>query len=76
MLGYWSTQESPFKDALSMAPKSVSSHTLREPLPWPDSTLREGDVADAVAELKKQPRKDLGIMVSGDLIPVVDARGV
>jgi dihydrofolate reductase len=68
MLGYWNTQDSPFKDALNMAPKHVASRTLREPLPWPNSTLLKGDVADAVVELKKHPGKDLGIMGSGELI--------
>jgi hypothetical protein len=47
MLSYWNTQESPFKDALNNAPKRVASRTLREPLPWANSTLLEGDVADA-----------------------------
>lgn len=68
MLGYWNTQDSPFKDALNMAPKYVASRTLGEPLPWPNSTLLEGDLADAVAELKREPGKDLGIMGSGELI--------
>ena len=68
MLGYWNTQDSPFKDALNMAPKYVASRTLGVPLPWPNSTLLEGDVADAVAELKREPGKDLGIMGSGELI--------
>jgi dihydrofolate reductase len=68
MLSYWNTQDSPFKDALNMAPKYVASRTLGEPLPWPNSTLLEGDVADAVAELKREPGKDLGIMGSGELI--------
>jgi dihydrofolate reductase len=68
MLSYWNTQDSPFKDALNAAPKYVASRTVREPLPWPNSTLLEGDVVDAVAELKKQPGKDLGIMGSGELI--------
>ena len=68
MLSYWNTQDSPFKDALNMSPKYVASRTLREPLPWPNSTLLAGDVADAVAELKEQSGKDLQIMGSGKLI--------
>jgi dihydrofolate reductase len=68
MLSYWNTQDSPFKNALNMAPKYVASRTLREPLPWPNSTLLAGDVADAVAELKKEPGKDLQIMGSGEVI--------
>jgi dihydrofolate reductase len=76
MLGYWNTQDSPFKDALNMAPKYVASRTLREPLPWPNSTLLDGDVVDAVAELKKQPGKDLQIMGSGELIQSLLAAGL
>src|SRR5262249_23272793 len=51
MLGYWSTQDSPFKDALNMAPKFIASRTLREPLPRPNSTLLAGDAAEGAAAL-------------------------
>ena len=68
MLSYWNTQDSPFKDALNMAPKYVASRTLREPLPWPNSTLLDGHVPDALAQLKEQPGNDLQIMGSGELI--------
>jgi dihydrofolate reductase len=68
MLGYWNTQDSPFKDMLNSAPKYVASRTLREPLPWPNSTLLRGDVAHAVAEIEVQPGKDLTVMGSGELI--------
>ena len=68
MLGYWNTQESPFKEGLNNAPKYVASRTLSEPLPWPNSTLLRGDVADAVAQLKQEPGADLTVMGSGDLI--------
>ncbi len=68
MLGYWNTQDSPFKDALNAAPKHVASRTLREPLPWPNSSLLMGDVADAIAGLKAEQGKDLYIMGSGELI--------
>lgn len=68
LLPYWNTQDSPFKDALNIARKYVASRTLREPLPWPNSSLLEGDVPDAVAELKNEPGKDLQIMGSGELI--------
>jgi dihydrofolate reductase len=67
MLTYWNTQDSPFKDALNNATKYVASHA-REPLSWPNSTLLEGDVADAVAGLKLESGKDLQIMGSGALI--------
>ena len=68
MLGYWNTQDSPFKDGLNNAPKYVASRTLREPLPWPNSTLLSGDVANAVTELKHELSGDLTVMGSGELI--------
>jgi dihydrofolate reductase len=68
LLSYWNTQDSPFKDALNNAPKHVASQTLREPLPWPNSTLLEGDAPDAVAELKQGSGGDLHVMGSGELV--------
>jgi dihydrofolate reductase len=76
LLGYWNTQDSPFKDALNNAPKYVASRTLGEPLQWSNSTLLEGDAAHAVAELKKKPGKDLHIMGSGALIQSLMGKGV
>jgi dihydrofolate reductase len=76
MLGYWNTQDGPFKTALNSASKYIASRTLRSPLPWPNSTLLEGDAADAVAELKKRPGNDLGIMGSGELIASLQPRGL
>jgi dihydrofolate reductase len=68
MLGYWNTQDSPFRDMLNNAPKYVASRTLREPLPWSNSTLLQGDVAAAVAQLKGRTDADLTVMGSGELI--------
>jgi dihydrofolate reductase len=68
LLAYWNTQDSPFKDALNNAPKYIASHTLSEPLPWPNSTLLTGDATPAVAELKKESGKDIHVMGSGELI--------
>src|SRR6266545_1058114 len=68
MLGYWNTQDSPFKEGLNNAPKYVASRTLREPLPWPNSTLLDGDVPEAVAQLKRELTGDLHVMGSGELI--------
>jgi dihydrofolate reductase len=76
MLGYWNTQDSPFKDILNSAPKYVASRTLREPLPWPNTTLLSGDVAEAVAELRRQPGKDLNVMGSGELIQTLMRHGL
>jgi dihydrofolate reductase len=69
LLSYWNTQpDSPFTEPLNAARKFVASRTLREPLPWLNSTVLDGDAADAVANLKEQPGHDLHIMGSGDLI--------
>src|SRR5919198_2659703 len=76
MLGYWNTQDSPYKDALNNASKYVAARTLREPLPWPNSTLLDGDAADAVVELKKRSDRDLGVMGSGELIQSLMARSL
>jgi dihydrofolate reductase len=76
MLGYWNTQDSPFKVVLNSAPKYVVSRTLREPLRWPNSTLLSGDVAEAVAQLRQQPGKDLNVMGSGELIQTLMHHGL
>src|SRR5919108_3363171 len=76
MLGYWNTEDSPFKEGLNSAPKYVASRTLREPLRWPNSTLLKGEAGDAVAELKQQATGDLFVMGSGELIETLMRRGL
>ena len=53
---------------MNNAPKYVATTTLRQPLPWPNSSLLAGNVAEALAELKGKAGKDLYIMGSGALI--------
>ena len=76
VLGYWNTQDSPFRDALNNAPKYIASNTLTEPLPWPNSTLLSGDIPAAVAELKQTQGSDLHIMGSGALIQSLAPHGL
>lgn len=76
VLAHWNAQGGPFRDALNNAPKYVASHTLTEPLPWPNSTLLGGDIPAAVAELKETPGNDLHIMGSGALIGSLAAAGL
>jgi dihydrofolate reductase len=76
LLGYWNTQDSPFKDILNSSPKYVASRTLREPLPWPSSTLLSGDVAEAVTQLREQAEKDLIVIGSGELIQTLMRHGL
>ena len=68
--GFWPKQPTPnpFTDVLNNTQKYVASTKLHEPLPWQNSTLLEGDAAEAVARLKKGPGKDLVILGSGVLI--------
>jgi dihydrofolate reductase len=61
-------QPNPFTDVLNRSQKYVASRTLREPLPWENSTLLEGDAGDAVRELKATTDTDLVVLGSGDLI--------
>jgi dihydrofolate reductase len=68
MLASWNRQGGPFKDALNHAPKWVASTTPATRLEWPNSTLLDGDIPAAVAELKRTLPGDLVIMGSGQLI--------
>jgi dihydrofolate reductase len=76
--GYWpkQTDGNPFTQVLNATEKYVASRTLAEPLPWEHSTLLPGDAADAVAALKEQPGKDLGILGSGELVRSLMDRGL
>jgi dihydrofolate reductase len=65
---YWPKQtDNPFTEALNNTQKYVASTTLTEPLAWRNSTLLEGDAAEAVAGLKQQPGGDLVVLGSGEL---------
>lgn len=67
--GFWPKQtDNPFTAVLDNTQKYVASTTLAEPLPWANSTLLEGDAADAVASLKEQPGKDIVVLGSGELV--------
>ena len=60
--------DNPFSPVLDNTQKYVASRTLKEPLPWKNSTLLKGDAADAVAALKKDGTDDLTILGSGELV--------
>jgi dihydrofolate reductase len=67
---YWPKQpNNPFTEVLNNLPKYVASTTLKEPLPWTNSTLLKGSLPEAVSALKaQQSDDDLVVMGSGDLI--------
>ena len=60
--------DSPYSQMLNNAPKYVVSTTLKEPLPWENSSLIQGDVRSKLADLKSQPGKDFLVMGSGVLV--------
>ena len=60
--------DNPFTEVLNKSQKYVASTTLKEPLPWVNSTLLSGDAAAAVSKLKEQQNKDLAVLGSGELI--------
>jgi dihydrofolate reductase len=64
----WHARRGEFSDFMDNIPKFVVSRTLKEPLPWQNSTLLGGDVPAMVARLKKVQKKDLVIMGSGELV--------
>jgi dihydrofolate reductase len=66
---WWPHQtDNPFTPVLDNTQKYVASTTLKEPLAWRNSTLLEGDAAEAVARLKQQPGKDMVVLGSGELV--------
>jgi dihydrofolate reductase len=60
-------EEGEFGVRMNALPKFVASRTLAEPLEW-NATLLEGDVAEAVRQLKQQPGRDILIYGSGELV--------
>lgn len=73
--GFWPHQPepNPFGAALTKVQKYVASTTLTQPLSWENSTLLDGDVAVAVAALRRQSDTDLVVFGSGDLIGTLQA---
>ena len=69
-------KDNPFTAVLDNAQKYVTSRTLREPLPWQNSTLVSGDAAQAVARLKARPGKDIVVLGSGDLMQTLIRHGL
>ena len=68
--------DNPFTQVFERSQKYVASRTHEGPLPWVNSTLLEGDAADAAARLKQEPGPDLLVMGSGVLADSLMKRGL
>jgi len=64
-----------FTDRINSLPKLVASTTLEEPLEW-NATLLQGDVVEAVSNLKEQPGEDVIIYGSGALVSTLLAHNL
>ena len=60
-------ENDPVASKLNAMPKHVASRSLSE-VKWNNAHLLQGDVADAVAELKKQPGGEINVQGSSNLI--------
>lgn len=69
------TDEEGFADRMNSLPKYVASRTLSEPLEW-NASLLDGDVVEAVQELKEGPGRDLLIYGSGRLVDTLMPEGL
>ncbi|HEY5984233.1 MAG TPA: dihydrofolate reductase family protein [Anaerolineales bacterium] len=63
------TDGNMFTEVLNNAQKYVASRSLKEPLPWMNSTLLKGkDAGEAVAKLKHELGKDILVLGSVNLV--------
>jgi len=69
-------EEQVVAEPLNSKPKYVVSTTLSAPLEWENSTLLEGEVADAVAALKQEDGGDLHVIGSTRLVRTLIANGL
>jgi dihydrofolate reductase len=60
--------DNPFTAVLDASRKYVCSRTMKEPLPWQNSTLLAGEAAETVARIKREPGNDLTVLGCADLV--------
>jgi dihydrofolate reductase len=63
----WPSREGEFADKFNSMPKYVVSSTLRDPK-WNNTTVLEGDVAESVAQLKRDQDGDIVVHGSPRLV--------
>lgn len=71
--GRWSAEAG---SSASGSPKYVASRTFKGALPWQNSRLLEGDVASAVAALKKEEGQDLRVIGSTQVVQTLVEHGL
>jgi dihydrofolate reductase len=71
-----SEAEQVLAEPLNTRPKYVASRTLSEPLGWRNSSLLKGDVAEAVAALKREDGQDLHVIGSTQLVQTLFEHGL
>jgi dihydrofolate reductase len=71
-----SAEEQVLAVPLGTRPKYVASTTLNEPLAWQSSTLLQGDVAQAVAALKREEGGDILVVGSTELVRTLLEHGL
>jgi dihydrofolate reductase len=67
---YWpnaSEEQQVIAEPLNTKPKHVASRTLNGPLEWQNSTVLQGDLAEAVTALKQEDGADLHVIGSAEL---------
>ena len=74
--GFWPKQgdDNPFTKILEKTTKYVVSRTLREPLPWENSTLLPD--TEAVARVKEEDGGDIVLLGSGELARDLTRKGL
>jgi dihydrofolate reductase len=76
---YWPNapeEEQVIAQPLNTKPKYVASTTLTEPLEWQNSTMLQGDVAEAVVALKQEDGADLHVIGSTELVQTLIDHGL
>ena len=68
-----SAEEQTLAVPMNTLPKYVASRTLKEPLRWQNSHLLPGEIAGAVAALKRERGKDLLAIGSSELVQTLIA---
>jgi dihydrofolate reductase len=76
---YWPNageEEQPLAEPLNTRPKYVASTTLRDPLEWQNSTVLQGDLAEAVKALKEEDGNDVHVLGSTRVVATLIAHGL